>query len=765
MVAAGALTAIAVSGLPGGASVPATAQPAAVGSTPVPRFSVSDVRVDEAAGTASFVVSVSAPAAASVQYSTVDGSAAAPGDYAATNGLVQFSALGPTSLPVTVPVVPDAVREAFEVFTLHLQAPSTGALIADDTGTATIVDDDGLPAQLSIRGVPSAPEGGAAVFTVAVEGTLDQSAVIQYTTVKGGASAPGDFRSTTGTLSLPPGPSPSATVTVPVVDDTRSEGNESFSLKVMSATNVTVADASANVVIPANDGGTGPPVPTGPRMSVDDVRVGEAAGSASFTVTLTKPGDVTVAYSTPAGSATASAPGDYTPVSGKLTFHSTGPSSARVSVPVVADTRKELFEVVTLVLSTPTGGAVIADAAGIATVVDDDGLPPQLTVADVEQPTPEGGTAEFLVALSGTPDEAVTISVALTPGSAGTADYGSPSPSSIFFPAGVADQRQLISVAVTQDALAEPDEVFRLQGTATPTADLADPVGQATIAGTSGADPVIAAAGDIACDPASSLFRSGNGTTSACRQLATSNLLLGSGLAGVLTLGDNQYQGGQLSKFQASYDPSWGRALALTHPAVGNHEYYSPGAAGYYDYFKTAAGDRTNGYYSLDIGAWHLIALNAECSYVGGCGPGSRQEQWLRADLAAHPAACTLAYWHQPRFSSGEHGSDPAYDAFWQALWEAGADVVLNGHDHDYERFAPQSPAGAPDPLTGIRQFVVGTGGATHYSFLTAQPNSEVRNSDTFGVLRLTLHASAFDWEFVPAAGGSFSDSGSSVCH
>ncbi|HMB24234.1 MAG TPA: DNRLRE domain-containing protein, partial [Anaerolineales bacterium] len=278
-----------------------------------------------------------------------------------------------------------------------------------------------------------------------------------------------------------------------------------------------------------------------------------------------------------------------------------------------------------------------------------------------------------------------------------------------------------------------------------------------------GGDPVIAAAGDIACDPADGNFKSGSGTSSACRQKATSDLLAGKNYAAVLTLGDTQYEDGTLKKFQQSFDPSWGRVKNIIRPAVGNHEYNTAGADGYYSYFGSAAGDKTKGYYSYDIGAWHIIALNSNCSKVGGCGTGSPQEKWLKADLAAHPNACTLAYWHHPRFSSGEHGSDSAYDIFWKDLYAAGAEIVLSGHDHDYERFAPQSPGGAGDP-NGIQQFVVGTGGKNHYAFSKTLANSAVRNSDTYGILQLTLHPASYEWKFIPEAGKSFTDSGTRNC-
>ncbi|HSB02550.1 MAG TPA: DNRLRE domain-containing protein [Anaerolineales bacterium] len=276
-------------------------------------------------------------------------------------------------------------------------------------------------------------------------------------------------------------------------------------------------------------------------------------------------------------------------------------------------------------------------------------------------------------------------------------------------------------------------------------------------------DPVIAAAGDISCDPADGNFKGGSGTANACREMATSDLLAGKNYAAVLTLGDNQYEDGTLTKFQQSFDPSWGRVKNIIRPAAGNHEYNTAGASGYYSYFGTAAGDKTKGYYSYNIGAWHIIALNSNCSPVGGCGAGSPQELWLKADLAAHPNACTLAYWHHPRFSSGEHGSNSAYDAFWKDLYAAGAEIVLNGHDHDYERFAPQNPSGAADP-NGIQEFVVGTGGKNHYAFTTTLTNSAARNSDTYGVIRLTLHATSYEWQFIPEAGKTFTDSGSRNC-
>ena len=272
-------------------------------------------------------------------------------------------------------------------------------------------------------------------------------------------------------------------------------------------------------------------------------------------------------------------------------------------------------------------------------------------------------------------------------------------------------------------------------------------------------DPVLAAAGDIACPPGKAA------TANACAQKATSDLLVAMQPTVVASLGDHQYDIGSLAQFNGAFDPTWGRVKSLIRPAIGNHEIKSdPKAGGYYSYFGAAAGDRTKGYYSYNVGTWHVVVLNGNCGAGSGCAAGSPQEQWLRADLAANPAACTLAYWHQPRFSSGNHGSDPKYDAFWKALSAAGAEVVLNGHDHDYERFAPMTPSGARDDARGIREFVVGTGGVHYEPWSSVKPNSLVR-SQTYGVLKLTLHDGSYDWQFVPVAGKSFTDKGTGYCH
>lgn len=286
-----------------------------------------------------------------------------------------------------------------------------------------------------------------------------------------------------------------------------------------------------------------------------------------------------------------------------------------------------------------------------------------------------------------------------------------------------------------------------------------DTAGHESVVGTR-----IAAAGDVACDPASTGFHDGQGSGLECRQAATSDLLVGAGYAAVLVLGDVQYDHGAAGAFLDSYDPTWGRVKSITAPVPGNHDYETADAAGYYGYFGDAAGDPSKGYYSLDVAGWHLIALNSNCASVGGCGAGSPEERWLRSDLAGSSAACTLAYWHHPHFSSGMHGGSSEYRAFWEALYDAGAEIVLVGHDHDYERFAAQSPDGEADVGRGVREFVVGTGGKSLRSFPRVEANSEAHDDSTFGILELTLGRSAYEWRFRPAV-GNFTDSGSSDCH
>ena len=270
----------------------------------------------------------------------------------------------------------------------------------------------------------------------------------------------------------------------------------------------------------------------------------------------------------------------------------------------------------------------------------------------------------------------------------------------------------------------------------------------------SASDPVFVGAGDIAsCDDLSGAE-------------ATAKLI--DKIPGtVFAAGDLAYQDGTDEQFAKCYGPTWGRFKERTRPVPGNHEYHSSGASGYARYFGEIAGDPKKAYYSYDLGQWHIVALNSECDKVGGCGPDSEQGKWLQQDLTNRPAGCTLAYFHKPLFSSGlAHGNDLQMKPLWDILYHDGADIVINGHDHDYERFAPQDPNGKADPQHGIREFVVGTGGKnSHRFFGLIKPNSESHQANTFGVLKLTLHPKGYDWQFIPQEGKSFTDSGTGSCH
>jgi hypothetical protein len=262
--------------------------------------------------------------------------------------------------------------------------------------------------------------------------------------------------------------------------------------------------------------------------------------------------------------------------------------------------------------------------------------------------------------------------------------------------------------------------------------------------------PLLLAAGDI----------------SSCRSTgdeATAALLEGVP-ATVAALGDLAYPRGTTDEFTNCYGPSWGVFRSTTRPAAGNHDYATTGAAGYFDYWVAAAGARGAGYYSYELGSWHIVVLNSNCRFVG-CSADSLQETWLRSDLALHSTQCTLAYFHHPLFSSTLGTATPAVQPLWQALYDAGADLVLSGHAHNYQRFAPQTPSGAADPARGIREFVVGTGGNSHHSAGLPIPNQETTNDTTFGVLRLMLLQTGYLWRFVPVSGGVFADAGAGACH
>ncbi len=277
-------------------------------------------------------------------------------------------------------------------------------------------------------------------------------------------------------------------------------------------------------------------------------------------------------------------------------------------------------------------------------------------------------------------------------------------------------------------------------------ASTSTPPASAASAGPSGhsSEAILLAVGDIAYCGASADEQVGQ---------------LASRLPGTIALlGDNAYDHGSATDYAKCFDPTWGGFLDRIRPVPGNHEYETKEAAAYFAYFGTRVGKIGQGWYSYDLGAWHLIALNSECGAIpGGCeGKDSAELAWLVKDLVDHPAKCTLAYWHHPRYSSGRHGDNDMTDELWQALADAGADVVLEGHDHDYERMSP---------IRGIRSFVVGTGGRSLYGWPRGPgAHTEVRANDTYGLLQLTLRDADYSWKFIPAAGGSFTDSGSGSC-
>jgi hypothetical protein len=292
------------------------------------------------------------------------------------------------------------------------------------------------------------------------------------------------------------------------------------------------------------------------------------------------------------------------------------------------------------------------------------------------------------------------------------------------------------------------------------------------------ATTVVVAAGDIACDTDSPSFNGGDGRGNNCRAMATAALIDEVQPDAVLALGDNQYEDGASEQWLNSYDQSWGRFKPITYPVVGNHEYlgcatytddcsYLPRAAAYAAYFGAAAGPTDQFWYSFDIGSWHFVALNSNCTNERvACGPDSAQDRWLRADLAAHPDGCTLAYLHHPRFSSGQHGDDPTLGTLYRDLYEGGVDLLLAGHDHDYERMRPLGPDGQADDARGIRNFVVGTGGRNvRRDTLAPRPITVAANDETLGVLILILEPGAYAWEFRPIPGETFSDSGRAACH
>lgn len=237
--------------------------------------------------------------------------------------------------------------------------------------------------------------------------------------------------------------------------------------------------------------------------------------------------------------------------------------------------------------------------------------------------------------------------------------------------------------------------------------------------------------------------------------------LLANSTAPILMIGDIAYPKGSATDFSECFAPVWGAMKARILPVPGNHEYETPDAEPYYQYFGATAGEAGRGYYTTQIGAWRLIGLNSNIDTA----EDSTQERWLKQELANHPSRCTLAFWHHPRFSSGLHGNTQSMQAIWKDLYEAGVEIAITGHDHDYERFAPQSDVGMADTARGVREFVVGTGGAVLRPFAQIQPNSEVQIAHSFGALKLTLGEMGYDWQFLSADSGKVNDYGAGTCH
>ncbi len=284
------------------------------------------------------------------------------------------------------------------------------------------------------------------------------------------------------------------------------------------------------------------------------------------------------------------------------------------------------------------------------------------------------------------------------------------------------------------------------------------------VAPVSAATVTIVAAGDIACAPASNVP-----SPVACQQEATAQAVEQINPSFVAALGDNQYETGSLAEYQGAFAPTWGRFKDRIRPTAGNHEWLTAGAAGYFDYFGSQAGERGKGWYSYQAGDWHVIVLDSQCNLNGGCGAGSEQDRWLRGDLAAHRAeSCTLAYYHIPPFTGGaarDSTDSVAARPLFATLHEAQVDLVVTGHEHSYQRFAPLDQFGNEDRAAGLREIVVGTGGKDLKSLQVLAPNTEARDDKTFGVLELTLRPTDYAWKFHPVAGGTFTDTGSTPCH
>jgi len=365
------------------------------------------------------------------------------------------------------------------------------------------------------------------------------------------------------------------------------------------------------------------------------------------------------------------------------------------------------------------------------------------------------------VTFTATRDKAVVSAIAVVPVAPSPSPTPSLTPSLTPTLTTTAAQPTTISPPATSPAVTTPVDP--------PASSSSIPVTTTSAATTStGAAPaVLAATGDLVCDPADVDFNGGLGTAVNCRGAAVSDVLVAdTGVTAFAALGDIAYDNGRLRDFQNVYGPTFGRVLDRTIPVAGNHEYYTGGAAGYFGYFGARAGDPTKGYYSTEVGGWHVVVLNTNCASIGGCTAASPQGVWLAADLAASTARCTVVMGHHPFRSSGEHGNTTGITALWELAYDGGADVVLVSHDHDYERFAPMDRAFAVvADGAGMRQFVVGTGGKGLRPFQpVAKAGSEVRESASYGYLRLALGDGTYAWEFRGLPGSTFADTGTGTC-
>ena len=532
-----------------------------------------------------------------------------------------------------------------------------------------------------------------------------------------------------------------------------SDGEMWYSPGARSATTVTVHTASAAVVAMSVQEFTG--VATANALDVSAGTSNTSTSPASGAVTPTAGSELAVGFIAGHGNRqqiTVTAPG-YAAQS-QQTSNASTVASVIAGYQVLGSASAQNF--------TGNFGAGMYWAAGIAVFRSAAGPPP---------PSDDFSMTAAPSALTITAGQAAgsTISTAVTSGSAQSVTFsatGAPAGTTVVFsPASVTVGQNATMTLTTSSST--PSSTSTLTVTGTGTSATHTVLMTLTVNAVTSTDPVIAAAGDIACGPSDANYNGGNGTATQCRQKYTSNLLVGAGLTAVLTLGDNMQSDASPSGFATVYGPTWGRVKSITHPEVGNHDYGYSGAMGYYGYFGAAAGDPSKGYYSYNIGAWHIIEINSNCTKItGGCAAGSPEETWVKSDLAANASTlCTLAVFHHPRYSSGSGGDNTSMAPIFQDLYNANADVVLSGHSHDYERFAPQDNASHLDNAHGITQFVVGTGGAFFTGFSSIKPNSQVHQNSTFGVLELTLHPSSYDWRFVPEAGKTWTDSGTRSCH